>query len=762
MSAPFSIIGGSAGTSNTQGEGLTRYWPFYGNTRTQTTEANAELPIRQDGTWKNLCVNVAVNGNGANPSATFTTRKNQADTSQSVSYTASQTGLKYDTTNNVTVADGDEIALKCVTGDPAGSGKLVTVTYCGGEFFPSDTTIVSSWISSGSSGVAFSTDSATRYLLPIGTISHQSTEARGQTKLNNACTLRDFHVYITANARTSTTTYTVRKNGADTTCTVSVTSTTTGRFEDATHTASIAATDLVGISEVTGSGSGQSITPGGVGFWTDSAIGIAEMHGGTASGYGQASNLTRYGQVMGDVASVQSTEANAQMTANTAFTATNLQTNVYANSMSSDSTFTLRQNGSDTALSITYTSGQTGWKIDTDTVSISAGDELDYKLLTGATGTSIGINVLSFEGIVPYLRVISTDVATETDSEQSITMKKLVSTGYGAETDSAQAPSVGIVSGAHYVTMGLSTETDSAQSLSKVKVVSHSYSSETDSAQSLSKVKVVSHSYPSEADSAQSLSKVKVVSHSYSSETDSSQRLNYFRACYTGRADETDLGLACSWIKIVDYAPSKAVSPETDLAFSLSGAKVLEMGGAGGSKPSAANSALAPLVGSVADSGLEITTEVAIEIDVAQVPHLALIRQIGIATETDSVPTVIKARRRIYTGHVPSSETELAYSGIRIDKIVDYSPSVEIDVDPRVDPLVHRISMGVATEIDTVKISAWFSMAVASEAALGLDMIKMVDPGMSEESDISIDLPPILGTIDWPPYIVVRMWKRVA
>lgn len=62
---------------------------------------------------------------------------------------------------------------------------------------------------------------------------------------------------------------------------------------------------------------------------------------------------------------------------------TKMQIQVISNSLSGASTLTLRKNETDTALSISIAAGQTGLLTATGSIPYTAGDRLDFHLVTG-------------------------------------------------------------------------------------------------------------------------------------------------------------------------------------------------------------------------------------------------------------------------------------------------------------------------------------------------------------------------------------------
>ena len=75
---------------------------------------------------------------------------------------------------------------------------------------------------------------------------------------------------------------------------------------------------------------------------------------------------------------------------NVAFTLTQLKTKVLTNGITANTVITVRKNGSNTASTVTYTSGSTTDQNDTvNTVAFAVGDILTISIVGGGSGTSI-------------------------------------------------------------------------------------------------------------------------------------------------------------------------------------------------------------------------------------------------------------------------------------------------------------------------------------------------------------------------------------
>lgn len=101
--------------------------------------------------------------------------------------------------------------------------------------------------------------SLTRYGAIEGSFTVASTEADTQVQAQQEATVSRLWCYVTSNTVSATSTLTFRKNAGSGNQTVSITSSTTGAFEDTTHSDFLMAGDLINYQLVTG-GSGTSLT----------------------------------------------------------------------------------------------------------------------------------------------------------------------------------------------------------------------------------------------------------------------------------------------------------------------------------------------------------------------------------------------------------------------------------------------------------------------------------------------------------------------
>lgn len=232
----------------------------------------------------------------------------------------------------------------------------------------------------------FSTASVTSYLSIGGASSEAAqTEALAQTPWGGAGTFTNFHIEPAGNTRGTNTTICIRVNGADALCNTWGSSSTTS-FLDTSTSLAIAAGDLVSISVTTGTGTGVfQLKPISWQFTTTS--GQVFTHLSNHAPLGVAGTTAARFYATGGRLEQETTEAQVNLKALEAFTASNLVASVSANAASTP-TYTFRKGAADTTLTLGFTSGATGRVEDTThSVSVAAGDV--FAVAKSATGGSV-------------------------------------------------------------------------------------------------------------------------------------------------------------------------------------------------------------------------------------------------------------------------------------------------------------------------------------------------------------------------------------
>ena len=369
-----------ANRSADQAAGVTRY-----NKAAITTEVNeasevlAQISSRVSGTFSNLYVKVLTNDRAA---STVRFRVNGANGNQVITVTGSTTGEFEDTSNTDAVVSGDEFNFSTVVG--SGGTTFIIITY--GVLFDGPGTYA--WYENLGPGI--STNSVTEYIGIGGLSNLGATESAKQLRFKTAGTLSGLHVYVETNGRTTDTVFRSRNNAANGNQIVTVAGSTTGYLVDNTNTDAVAVDDLVNLSVTTLTGGGTlAATVCGASFETTNNT--QQLMTVSFAGASVAAALTRYIPIAGRF-DTSATESDYRWDANLAATASKMEIHISANTVTADSTLRLRIDGANGNQVATITASTTGRFADaSNTDAITAANEINYSLVTGATGTSLTI-----------------------------------------------------------------------------------------------------------------------------------------------------------------------------------------------------------------------------------------------------------------------------------------------------------------------------------------------------------------------------------
>jgi hypothetical protein len=398
----------------------------------RNTEATSQIVYRTAGTISNVYVRVTANSNAG--SVTFRTRKNAANGNASITIAASATGTFEDTSNTDTVAAGDKMCYQSTIGGATGTMNYSLLS-C---IFDASTNYISRLACDGSNLTSASTTSY--FPLSGQTTGVTSVEANAQHKIKKAGTFKNLCISITSNARTTDTVFTLRLNGADTALTVTVAGGAAGFTEDTSNTVSVAVDDLLDFKTVTSTGTGTLVLDNlVVSYESTTRHGFIDAGALGASGELVVNaNTTNYA-IPGGETRVYTTEAEAKLKPRMRINSSFLSIAVGANTVSATSTFNLRVNGADVTQTLSIGANTTGYFHDiTHTDMITATDEFDYQLITGATGTSMTIRQMSLYSLEQFDRT-KTLSDTKTIGETSFTRLKAVYKTLGDTTTIGEA-----------------------------------------------------------------------------------------------------------------------------------------------------------------------------------------------------------------------------------------------------------------------------------------------------------------------------------
>lgn len=355
----------------------TLYWPFNGNKLgddTAITESEAQLKYRGAATLQNAQVRVNVNAHSA--ALTLKTRIGGADGNIAVSIASSTTGTFTDLVHTDSVSDGNLVNFALTGG--SGSGAItIASTMLEAEHTANVGTGIIAFSGQRNS---ITTASVTRYGGWGGRASVFSTET--PTYVRYGGTIDRFQLYVTTNSRGTSSTATIRINGADGTQTMTLTGNTTGRFEDTTHSDSVSAQQSISWKVATGTGAGTlSVGSGGAAF-----DGTPDGQTPIISSVGVTNNVngTRY---YGFGSTNAATLSNVQCVAAVPGAFSGLCIDVSSNTYSASTTVTSNKNGSAGNVTVTVGATTTGQFFDTTNVDrVSSGDLYALRVDTTSAG----------------------------------------------------------------------------------------------------------------------------------------------------------------------------------------------------------------------------------------------------------------------------------------------------------------------------------------------------------------------------------------
>src|SRR6266496_2509238 len=371
----------------------TTYASLFGAGSYDTTEVNSQLIYRTAGRFSNLWLMLSFNTVGG--TSTFTFMKNTVAGNQVVSVGASATGKFEEVTHSDNIVAGDKIDIKFVPGAATGTH---TMTACSMLFLPSTAALTSSKLSFEQSA-DLTGGSVTSYFPLSGTndnaLASQTTETSGKVNIGTAGTFRNLAIKILANTCNSASTMTMRKNGSDANLTLSIGSTATGIFEDLTHSDSVAVGDDYYNKIITGGTGAQllSVVYHAVEFENTMLTGLLS----TGSTGGQVFNTSTTiplgisNSLAGGLN--ETTEVNLKSRISWPVNFSQMTVWVLTNAITAASTFTFRKNAANGNQTVSITASTTGAFTDTTNTdsSIGAPDLINYRLVTGATGTTMTI-----------------------------------------------------------------------------------------------------------------------------------------------------------------------------------------------------------------------------------------------------------------------------------------------------------------------------------------------------------------------------------
>lgn len=355
-------------------------------------EVRAQFKVRVAGTFDKL--QILINANGTARSNFL--RKNTANGTLTVAPTDSTAGLYVDNTHSDAVVAGDLIDFSAAYTAPAPTVFSAAMRFAA-------TTNHACFYANAANGAITAASTTTFLGLSGFTTSTNATEANSKCRARVAGTMQNGQIEVSAN-RATTSTLKNRINGADGTIAISITGSSTGLFEDTSHSDAFSAGDDLNWALTTSTGA-DTMTPRFLGCAIVNAASAAnDLFAGAPSLARAASATADYYSITGRI-QANTTEANAKLQHSFHCNTSRMRLFVSAYSYGAAATARLRKNGADG--NQTFSISGTGLFEDTShTDDFAATDDVCISVVGGSSGSA------TFE----WLGLTETDVSTVNES----------------------------------------------------------------------------------------------------------------------------------------------------------------------------------------------------------------------------------------------------------------------------------------------------------------------------------------------------------
>jgi hypothetical protein len=379
----FQGCGFPSSTANT-----TQFLTVAGDIKINTVETKVQIVNRSAGRIKNMFI--YINTNTVNLSTTINLRKNAANATQTVSIPSTATGIFEDTVNTDAIAVGDKINLQSIPGTGStGTYEMDEVSFL---YDATNNTVTRLCCSND---IIFSTASQTTFQSLQGNISTTSTtEVNQQCIQEQAGSFTNLGVNIATNSDTNAVTVRLRKNAANGNNTVSIAAAATGFIEDTTpHTDTVVAGDKVNSTIVTGL-STVNIAFESIAYDFISTAGYTQCIAANSGADTIALSTTKDHGLGGSLVNLVGNAPRVKTRGNFIFSL--MSANIVSNTVSATTTIRFIQNSSNANQVLSIGSNASGFFTDsTNKDTTIPTDTVNYETITGGTGTSIVIGVIS-------------------------------------------------------------------------------------------------------------------------------------------------------------------------------------------------------------------------------------------------------------------------------------------------------------------------------------------------------------------------------
>lgn len=347
---------------------------------TRTSRANSSY------TFSNFHANVTANSFTL-ATMTLRSRKNSANGNMTVSYAAGVTGLVSDTTNTDSITAADTYGTSTVVPN-TGTGTALVRT----RFQTLSSSLGNLAVFAAQGGSLFTPAAGGTFMGVAGAGQVGNPENDVKVQLDVGGVLSNLQTDISGNTTGVTTTLVSRINNATGNQTVSITSNTTGVFEDTTNSDTVVAGDDINMMySATGAASGLTVALHSMQFLNTSSRQNNIYNGMQPAGASRAASATAsFYAPLGIVPATNITTESA-MNIQHFFPCLNSMMKVYitANTYSVAATMTSRKNSGAGNQTISITAGATGLFEDTtNSDALGANDDFCFSIVGGSTGAA--------------------------------------------------------------------------------------------------------------------------------------------------------------------------------------------------------------------------------------------------------------------------------------------------------------------------------------------------------------------------------------
>jgi len=253
----------NAGPTDFVTSGSTRFIPLHGRLTTSPVTLESQSSVRQSikGTFKSISVNVSVNTRST--ATLIKSRKNSVDGNLLITVPSTTTGIFTDTTGSDIFGFGDDINLALYTTDGTGTLTVGSMSSLVIPYDPNNFNL----LASQQADLALT---ATSFYFKLFGDQRSSSRTDSQTQYRfplSGYKAKNFRVNISSNTIASSSTMYFRKNGTNTSLSVSIPASTTGFFEDLTNEVDLSSGDNINYCYTSGGSGNLLFRNASVGFF---------------------------------------------------------------------------------------------------------------------------------------------------------------------------------------------------------------------------------------------------------------------------------------------------------------------------------------------------------------------------------------------------------------------------------------------------------------------------------------------------------------